>query len=33
MTNGLWRGRSCGMVLSQVEVEKHGGFCAECCNE
>jgi len=33
MTNGLWRCRSCGMVLSTVEVERHGGFCAECCNE
>jgi len=33
MTNGLWRCGACGMVLSTVEVEKHSGFCSECCNE
>lgn len=33
MTNGLWRCKSCGMVLSTVEVEINGGYCKECCNE
>jgi hypothetical protein len=33
MTNGLWRCKSCGMVLSTAEVEMNGGYCKECCNE
>ncbi len=33
MTRGVWRCRACGMVLSTAEVEKHGGFCQECCDE
>ena len=29
----MWRCKACGMVVTPVDVEDHGGFCKECRNE
>jgi len=28
-----WRCKACGFVVSQEDIERHGGFCKECRNE
>ena len=29
----MWRCKACGMVVTPIDVEDHGGFCKECRNE
>ena len=29
----MWRCKACGMVITPVDVEDHGGFCKECHND
>jgi len=29
----MWRCKACGMVITPVDVEDHGGFCKECRND
>jgi hypothetical protein len=29
----MWRCKACGMVITPIDVEDHGGFCQECRNE
>jgi len=29
----MWRCKACGMVITPVDVEDHGGFCQECRND
>jgi len=28
-----WRCKACGFVVSQEDIDNHGGFCKECRNE
>jgi len=28
-----WRCKGCGFVISQDDIDNHGGFCQECRNE
>lgn len=28
-----WRCKSCGFVITPLDVEEHGSFCADCRNE
>jgi len=28
-----WRCKACGFVVSQKDIERHGGVCKECRNE
>lgn len=29
----MWRCKACGMVVTPIDVEDHGGFCKECRDE
>jgi len=29
----MWRCKACGMIITPVDVEDHGGFCKECRND
>ena len=29
----MWRCKACGMIITPVDVEEHGGFCKECRDE
>jgi acetyl-CoA carboxylase beta subunit len=33
MTEGMWRCKACGMILSTKEIEDNGGFCKDCIHE
>ena len=33
MAEGSWRCKACGMITSDADYERYGGFCKECRNE